>query len=109
MALFTYAITLDMSKRHKETNLKDALVAMLDHYKLKHKYQQARIREMWPDLMGPAIAKYTTELRVYRQKLYVSISSAPLRQELSMGTEKLKELLNEALGEDYLQGVVVRS
>ena len=64
---------------------------------------------MWPELMGPAIAKYTTEVRVYRRKLYVSISSAPLRQELSMGTEKIKDLINDTLGEEYLEGVIVRA
>ncbi|RME99488.1 MAG: DUF721 domain-containing protein [Bacteroidetes bacterium] len=92
-----------------QTKLKDALQAMLDHYKLRNKYQQARIRELWPELMGPAIAKYTTSVRIHRRVLYVSISSAPLRQELSMGTDKLKDMFNEALGETYLQGVMIKA
>lgn len=96
-----------MSKSN-QTNLKDALNAMLDHYKLKGKYSQARIRDIWPQLMGEAIAKYTTDVRVHRRILHVTITSAPLRQELSMGTEKIKELINTELKENYLQGVVIK-
>ena len=97
-----------MSNRHNETDLKAAIKAMLDHYKLKSKYQQTRIKQLWPALMGPAIKQYTTDLRISRRVLYVSISSAALKQELSMGTEKIRRLLNEELGEEYLESVVIR-
>jgi hypothetical protein len=96
-----------MSK-HNETNLKAAIEAMLNMYKLKGKYQQTRIKQLWPRLMGPVIAQYTTDLRVTRNILYVTIASAPLKQELSMGTDKICRIINETLGEDYLSEVVIR-
>ena len=97
-----------MSNKHNETNLKDALKAMLDFYKLKGKYQQSRLRQLWPELMGAAVAKYTTEMRIYKHTLFVTISSASLRQELSMGCDKIKDIMNEGLGEEYLKKVVIR-
>lgn len=97
-----------MSKGGDEIQLKDALKAMLDHYRLKGKYQQSRLRSLWPKLMGPSIDLYTTEVKVYRKTLYVRISSAALRQELSMGTEKIKKMMNEELGENYIENVVIR-
>jgi hypothetical protein len=96
-----------MSK-HNEIDLKTAIKAMLDHYKLKGKYQQTRIKQLWPALMGPSIKQYTTDLRISRKVLYVSIHSAALKQELSMGTEKIRVMLNEELGEEYLEKVVIR-
>lgn len=96
-----------MSK-HNQTSLKDAIKAMMDYYKLKGKYQQTRIKQLWSALMGPAIAQYTTDLKVYRRTLYVQLSSAPLKQELSMGTEKIRNMINEELGEEYLEAVVIR-
>lgn len=96
-----------MSK-HNETNLKAAIEAMLDMYKLRGKYQQTRIKQLWPRLMGPVIAQYTTDLRVTRNKLFVTIASAPLKQELSMGTDKICRLINDHLGEDFLTEVVIR-
>lgn len=97
-----------MSNKHNETNLKDALKGMLDFYKLKGKYQQSRLRQLWPELMGGAVAKYTTEMRIYKRTLFVTISSAPLRQELSMGCDKIRNIMNEGLGEEYLEKVVIR-
>lgn len=93
---------------HNQTKLKEAIKAMLDYYKLKGKYQQTRIKQLWSSLMGPAISQYTTDLKVVRKKLYVQLSSAPLKQELSMGTEKIKDMINEELGEDYLLEVIIR-
>lgn len=93
---------------YNQTDLKAAIKAMLDHYKLKGKYQQTRIKQLWPALMGASIAQYTTDLRITRNVLYVNIRSAALKQELSMGTEKICKLLNEELGEEYLKKVVIR-
>lgn len=97
-----------MSNKHNEVKLKDALKGMLDFYKLKGKYQQTRIKQLWPQLMGPAVAKYTTQISVYKKTLFVTISSAPLRQELSMGCDKIKNMLNENLEEEYLEKIVIR-
>ena len=45
---------------------------------------------------------------MYRKKLYITVDSAPLRQELSYGREKIKKVMNEELGEDYIEEVIIR-
>lgn len=97
-----------MSK-HNETNLKEALHAMVDAYRLKNKLNQTRIRSMWAELMGPAIAGYTREIKMGRKKLYIYLDSAPLRQELSYGKDKIRDMLNERLGEEFVKEVVIMS
>ncbi len=81
---------------------------MLEVYKLKGKLNQSRVKGLWQNLMGPAIAGHTTEIKVFRSKLYVSIDSAPLRQELYIGRKKILKMLNEELGEEFLKDVVIR-
>lgn len=93
---------------HNETSLKEALHAMVEAYRLKHRLNQTRIRAMWAELMGPAIAGYTREIKMGRKKLYIYLDSAPLRQELSFGKEKIRRMLNEQLGEEYIQEVVIK-
>lgn len=88
--------------------IKEALQELIEAYKLKPKLHQANIRSTWTELMGPTIAKYTKEVRMTGKTLYITIESAALRQELSYGREKIKNLLNESLGEEYIQEVVVR-
>jgi len=92
---------------HNEKTLKEALHAMIDQYRLKNKLNQTRIRSHWEALMGPSIARYTRDIKMGRKKLYIYIDSAPLKQELSMGKEKIRRMLNEALGEEYIKEVVI--
>jgi predicted nucleic acid-binding Zn ribbon protein len=93
---------------NNEHTLKEALEAMLRHYKLKDGYNEARIRQLWQQQMGPLIAQHTSEFSLRDRKLYIAVRSAPLRQELSMARETLRHRLNEALGEAYLQEVIIR-
>ncbi|MCB0550997.1 MAG: DUF721 domain-containing protein [Phaeodactylibacter sp.] len=98
-----------MSDKHNnEMTLKEALKAMIDHYRLKGKLNQNRIKSLWAQLMGPSIAGYTKEIRLHRNKLYLTIESAPLRQELSYGKDKIRKMLNEELGEEYIEEVIIR-
>jgi predicted nucleic acid-binding Zn ribbon protein len=91
-----------------ELSLKEALKAMIEHYRLKGKLNQSRIRLLWEKLMGPTIAGYTREIRLSGHTLYISIDSASLRQELAYGKDKIKKILNEELGENCIREVVVR-
>ncbi|MEZ4993653.1 MAG: DUF721 domain-containing protein [Saprospiraceae bacterium] len=94
-------------KNHNEKTLKEALQVMVEHYRLKSRLNQTRIRAHWAEMMGPSIMRYTREIKMGRKKLYIYLDSAPLRQELSMGKEKIRRMLNEKLGEDYIQEVVI--
>ncbi len=98
----------DQPKPGNEQSLKDALRAMLEQYRLNGKLNQTRIKIAWARLMGPSIAGYTRDIRVSRNKLFITIESASLRQELSYGKDKIKKLLNEELGEEYIQEVIIR-
>jgi predicted nucleic acid-binding Zn ribbon protein len=99
---------MEDNKKNNEYTLKDALKAMIDHYKLKGKLNQNRVQSSWAKLMGPTIASYTREVRLYRKKLFLTIDSATLRQELSYGKDKIQRVMNEELGEEYIEEVIIR-
>lgn len=89
--------------------LKDALKAFINESKtFKAKLYQAKVKSYWQKTMSPSILRYTVEVKIYRQKLYIKIMSAPLRQELTYGKDKIKEMMNEMLGESYIKDVVIR-
>lgn len=96
------------SRKSEEQELKIVLQKMLDIYKLKGKLNQSRVKTLWNEMMGPAIRKHTTEVKVFREKLYVTIDSAALRQELSYGRDKILRNMNKELGEAYLKDVIIR-
>ena len=81
---------------------------MVETYRLRSRLNQTKIQRIWENLMGNAIAKYTTDIKIRRNKLYLTIESAPLRQELSFGKEKIVKMINQELGEEFIQDVVIR-
>ena len=81
---------------------------MVETYRLKARLNQTKIQAIWESLMGQSIAKYTKDIKIRKNKLYLTIESAPLRQELSYGKEKIAKMINQELGEDFIKEVVIR-
>lgn len=95
-------------RKTNEQSIKDILKEMVDYYRLRPRLTQTQVEQIWARTMGPAITNYTTDIKVRNKKLFVTIASAPLRQELAMGREKILSILNEELGENGLQEVIIR-
>ncbi len=95
-------------KKSNEHTLKEVLQAMVEAYRLKPKLHQTKVKSIWEKVMGATISRYTTDIKVRNKKLYLNISSAPLRQELTYGREKIKKMINEEIGEEYIEEVVIR-
>ncbi|MFK7809998.1 MAG: DUF721 domain-containing protein [Saprospiraceae bacterium] len=95
-------------KRHNDQKINEVLGDMIDKFRLKPKLNQTIIRDTWKELMGPQIDRYTKRITVRNNKLFVTIDSSPLRQELSYGRDKILKNLNEQLGEEFLTDVIIR-
>jgi len=96
-----------MSK-HNDQKINDVLKDMVNQMKNKSKLHQSKIRSVWEEAMGKMINTYTKSLTLRKTTLYITISSSPLRQELSYNKEKIKELLNKEIGHDFIEEVVIR-
>ena len=67
-----------------------------------------RLMKSWKDLLGVTVAKKTKSLRIQNRKLFVTLHSSVVRNELSMMKEALVPKLNEAAGMDVIDDVVLR-
>lgn len=85
---------------------------MLDRFLKQHGLQEGmdrvRIKEAWPELMGSMIATHTKDIAFKEGKLTLTLDSAPLRQELSFGKQKIKDLLNDHLAKQVVKEVELR-
>jgi len=95
-------------RQNNDETLKDALQRLSNDRQFKTKLRQAKINNLWPELMGQTIANYTTQIAVRREILYLTITSSSLKQELTYGKDKIMHLINEELGEEYLKDVIIR-
>jgi len=67
-----------------------------------------RLIQAWDTVLGPAVSRYTKELRIYNQVLFVTISSAALRNELMMRRSELVARLNAQAGAQVITQIVLR-
>ncbi|HVU57540.1 MAG TPA: DUF721 domain-containing protein [Puia sp.] len=91
-----------------EYSLGDALRKFLDNSRLKGSIQALQIEEVWEQIMGKTIARYTDKIQIHGSTLYINTSVAPLRQELLYQKENIIQRVNEALGERVIREVVIK-
>ena len=91
-----------------EISLQDAIQQFLNKSRLKSGIQALRIEDIWEELMGKTIAKYTDKIQVINHTLYVTTTVAPLKNELLYQKEKIIERVNEMLGEKLVKEVVIK-
>ena len=99
---------MGMNRKTNDASIREVLHEMIEAFKLGGKLDQTRLRKLWPELMGEAIARHTQDLHVRQGKLYVHILAPALRQELSYGREKIRKIVNDALGEERIKEVLIR-
>lgn len=75
---------------------------------LKGAVQALQIEEIWEQIMGKTVARYTDKIQIHGQTLYVNTTVAALRQELLYQKENIIKRVNEALGERVIQEVVIK-
>jgi hypothetical protein len=91
-----------------EYSLGDALRKFLNQSQLKGSIQALQIEEVWEQIMGKTVARYTDKIRIHGHTLYIDTTIAPLRQELLYQKETILRRVNEALGEIVIKEVVIR-
>lgn len=95
-------------RKTNEQSIKEVLKDLVETYRLKSKLNQSKVEELWKNLMGKTVTEHTTGLRIRNQKLYVTVDSAPLRQELSYSRGDILMKLNQELGESFLKEVLIK-
>ncbi|HOZ96946.1 MAG TPA: DUF721 domain-containing protein [Niabella sp.] len=91
-----------------EYSMGEALQAFLNKSRIRGDIQALRIEDIWKDIMGITVAKYTDKLQIIGNKLFIYTAVAPLRNELHFQKEKIIERVNEALGQQVISEVVLK-
>ena len=75
---------------------------------LESPLNEYRLVQAWREVVGPAISRYTSNLYIKNQILYVHFTSSVLRQELMMGREMLVRSLNQQVGAQVIVNIIFR-
>ena len=91
-----------------EISLQKALQQFLQRSKLREGIRSMQIEEVWEELMGKTIARYTDKIQIVQHTLFITTSVAPLKNELVYQKNTIRERVNEALGENLIRDVVIQ-
>ncbi len=91
-----------------EYSIGEAIQQFLNQSQIKGSIQALQIEEVWEQIMGNTIAKYTESIKIIDKTLFITTHVAPLKQELTFQKEKIKLRVNEALGKNIITDVIIR-
>jgi predicted nucleic acid-binding Zn ribbon protein len=95
--------------KHNDRNIREVLSDMIDNnQKLQKGYSTVRIKEAWKKEMGDIICSYTQKMYFREGVLTVYLTSAPLRNELSMSKQKVIDLINKSCKEEIIKSVIFK-
>ena len=90
-----------------EYNIGDALKNMISKSNLRNGIRAVQIEEVWENIMGKTIAKYTQKIKIVNQTLFITTNVGPLKNELIYQKPPIIQRVNEAFGEKVISHVVV--
>ncbi len=95
-------------RKHNTEKIGSILEYYLKVNGLDKKFEEREVKNIWPEVVGPLFARYTTRIEFERGVVFVSMSSAMARNELLMAKSKLVSSYNEKLGKKIVQDVIIR-
>jgi hypothetical protein len=91
-----------------EYSIREAMQEFLKGSRIKGDIQALQIEELWEEIMGKTIARYTDKLQIIGDRLIITTHVAPLKNELMFQREKIKQRVNEALRQKIINEVIIR-
>ncbi|UAY55185.1 DUF721 domain-containing protein [Arachidicoccus terrestris] len=90
-----------------EFSINDAMKNFMQKSRLKNGVKTAAIEQVWLEIMGEVIAKYTSKLQIINQKLFITTTNGPLKSELMFQKPLIIERINEKMGPGTVTEVVI--
>lgn len=95
-------------RRTNSEAIGDILRQYLRQQGLESPLNEYRLIQGWSHVMGPIIARYTKDLTIHNQTLYIHISSPAVRQEILMQRKEVTNRLNAYVGAQVITNIIVQ-
>lgn len=95
------------SKRVEGASLGDVLKKLVNQYGIGEKLVEARVISVWEDVVGKMIARHTVKLYIRKNKLFIQLDSAALKNEIAYARTKLLETIREKTESNLIDEIVI--
>jgi len=93
--------------RHNDKEIKDLVSNFIDAFQLRPQFTAYQIRQFWAKEMSPMVNRYTSDIKVRGKKLFIYVSSAPVKHDLFIQREQIKKLINDQLETPFIEEVII--
>lgn len=97
-----------MINQGKTQKLDKLVELVLKELGLEQKLKELEIAEIWPEVVGNMIASRTRKLYIDEGRLFVSFTSAVVRNEILMVKEGVIAALNEKIGSPLVKDIIIK-
>lgn len=98
-----------MAKRMSNDNsIADVLKVILQENRLQSGIDQISVSDVWNSVLGNGVKSYTKSVVLKGSTLYVELTSSVLREELSMGKQKILRIINEEFRRELVTDIKFR-
>jgi predicted nucleic acid-binding Zn ribbon protein len=99
-------IPMTYPRKKDAAPMADAFQDLLKAYRLEDTYQEKLLISSWPELVGKTIADRTSNVYIKDKKLFVKITSGPVKKELQLNKSKVIALIESQIGKGIVEDVV---
>jgi predicted nucleic acid-binding Zn ribbon protein len=96
------------SGKNQPKPLGAAIQELAKHLGLERNLEEYQVITSWQDIVGEQIAKVTQAQRIENGVLFVGVSTAPWRAELSMKRMEIMKKINSILGKSVVKEIRFR-
>lgn len=83
----------------------DAFKKFLKEEKLDQTFQERKLVTYWAEIMGEVVANRTLKIFIKEKIMYVTLSSAPLKHQLTTSKDKVIERISEKIGAGIIEDI----
>jgi predicted nucleic acid-binding Zn ribbon protein len=94
-------------RKKEAAPLESAFNDLLKAYRLEGKFREKLLINSWEDIVGKTIASRTSSVFIKDQKLFVKITSGPVKKELLLNRSKVLTLIEEKIGKGVVEDLVI--
>ena len=95
-------------RRSQTRSIKDVLHDFLKENRLDRKLDEQEMIRLWYEITGKMVARATKSVYIKNRKMFVSIESSVIRNEISMIREGLLKELNSRFNEALIDEIILK-
>lgn len=95
-------------RKNNTQKLDEVIKEYLKALKIDDKLKQVQLIKSWESVVGKTVARATDNIYINNRKLIVKLRSSVIRNELFMLREGLVKALNDKVGEQIIDEIILR-